>query len=318
MNHESRKERKLLSIIVPVFNEEDSVPVFVEKLKPVLDAIGMDSEIIFVDDGSSDRTVASIEDSMAQGSGVRAVVLSRNFGKELALSAGLDHARGDAVIPMDVDLQDPPELIQTFVGKWREGYDVVYGARSSRKHDSLAKRTSAAWFYRVFNRMSDVSLPEHVGDFRLMDRRVVDVVRQLPERTRFMKGLFAWVGFHGIAVEYERPARSQGKSKWNHWRLWNLAIEGITSFSTAPLRIWSYLGALIACISLLYGSFIVLRTLVFGIDIPGYASLMTTILFLGGVQLLSIGVLGEYLGRIFIEVKGRPVYVVDKLLSSDD
>ena len=318
MTVEPERDRKLLSIVVPVYNEEASVLIFVDALCPVFDGLDLDFEIVFVDDGSHDETLALIKKIHAGRARIRTVVLSRNFGKEIALSAGLDYARGDAVIPMDVDLQDPPDLIPAFVEKWQAGYDVVYGARVSRKHDSLAKRTTAAWFYKTFNRVSDVHIPENVGDFRLMDRRVVDVIRQLPERTRFMKGLFAWVGFRGIGIPYERPARAQGSSKWNRWRLWNLAIEGITSFSTAPLRVWTYVGAFIAFISFVYGSFILIRTIVYGVDMPGYASLMTTVLLLGGVQLLSIGVIGEYLGRIFLEVKGRPVYVVDTVISSDE
>jgi glycosyltransferase involved in cell wall biosynthesis len=212
---------------------------------------------------------------------------------------------------MDVDLQDPPELIPRFLERWRDGYDVVYGVRTCRKYDTFTKRASAAWFYRLFNRLSDLHIPENAGDFRLIDRRVADILRRLPERNRFMKGLFSWVGFRSIGVPYERPARASGRTKWSHWRLWNFALDGLISFSTMPLRVWTYVGSLVAALSFAYGSFIVIRTLVLGVDLPGYASLLTTVLFLGGVQLLSIGVIGEYLGRLFIEVKARPLYIVE-------
>jgi glycosyltransferase involved in cell wall biosynthesis len=212
---------------------------------------------------------------------------------------------------MDVDLQDPPELIPRFLERWREGYDVVYGVRASRASDTTSKRMTAGWFYRLFNRLSQTRIPENAGDFRLIDRRAADVLRGLPERNRFMKGLFAWVGFRSVGVPYERAPRAAGTTKWNYWRLWNFAIDGLVSFSTVPLRVWTYVGALVALCSFLYALIIVARVILFGIDVPGYASLMTVVLFIGGVQLLSLGVIGEYLGRLFVEVKGRPVYVVD-------
>jgi glycosyltransferase involved in cell wall biosynthesis len=212
---------------------------------------------------------------------------------------------------MDIDLQDPPELIDPFMSRWREGYDIVYGVRTQRTSDTAAKRLSAGWFYRVFNSMSPVRIPENVGDFRLVDRRAVEVLRQLPERNRFMKGLFAWVGFNSIGVPYERPQRAAGSTKFNFWRLWNFALDGLVSFSTAPLRAWFYVGVVIAGVSALYALFILTRVLIFGIDTPGYASLLIAVLLMGAIQLLSLGIIGEYLGRLFLEVKGRPIYVVE-------
>ena len=241
---------------------------------------------------------------------IKIVALSRNFGKELALTAGIDYARGAAVVPIDADLQDPPELIEALVAKWKEGYDVVYAKRRSRQGETWLKRATANSFYRVMERMSKVPIPRDTGDFRLLDRRVVDVLKQLPERTRFMKGLFAWVGYRQAEVLYDREPRHSGETKWNYWRLWNFAIDGIVSFSIAPLRIWSYIGITFAGISFLYGTFLLLRTLISGNDVPGYASLMVAVLFLGGVQMMSLGVLGEYLGRVYEEVKGRPLYLV--------
>ena len=302
-----------MSLVVPVFNEEDSVALFVQTTRDVLEAAGLEFEIVFINDGSQDSTIQRLMALSEADNRVKTINLSRNFGKEFALTAGLDHAIGDVLVPMDVDLQDPPELIPKFLEMWREGYDVVYGVRSCRKHDSIAKRTTAALFYRIFNRLSQLQVPYNAGDFRLIDRRVANVIRQMPERNRFMKGLFAWVGFNSIGIPYERPQRAAGSTKWGNWRLWNFALDGIFSFSTLPLRVWAYLGGIVALVSFSYGSFIVIRTLILGIDIPGYASLLTIVLFLGGIQLLSIGVLGEYLGRLFIEVKGRPLYVVESI-----
>lgn len=301
----------LVSIVVPVFNEEESIALFVGKMREVLDRENTQYEILFVNDGSVDDTLACLVAMMDRDNCIRVVNLSRNFGKEVALTAGIDYARGDVLVPMDVDLQDPPELVPVFLKYWRNGYDVVYGVRASRSSDTYAKRASAAWFYRIFNRLSSLRIPENTGDFRLIDRRVADVLRRLPERNRFMKGLFAWVGFPSIGVPYERPARAAGQTKWNHWRLWNFALDGLVSFSTLPLRVWTYAGVLVAALAFCYGTLIILRTLLFGVDLPGYASLLTTVLFLGGVQLLSVGVIGEYLGRLFTEVKGRPIYVVE-------
>ena len=301
----------LVSILVPVYNEEVTVEPFVRAVMPVLEAEQIRCEVLFVNDGSRDRTLEVLLKLAASDERIRVINLSRNFGKEAALSAGIDHAQGDALIPMDVDLQDPPELITQFLKHWREGFDVVYGVRVSRRSDSFFKRQSALWFYAVFNHLSPLPIPANAGDFRLFDRRVADVIRSLPERNRFMKGLFAWVGFNSIGVPYERPSRTDGQTKWNNWGLWNFALDGLLSFSTVPLRIWTYFGALIAAVAFIYGGFIVARTLLLGVDMPGYASLFTAVLFLGGVQLLSIGIVGEYIGRMFLEVKRRPLYVVE-------
>ena len=313
MNNCIRPPKPLVSLVVPVFNEAESVAIFVQATRSVLESAKLDFEVVFINDGSSDETLPRLIELSETDKRVRSINLSRNFGKELALTAGIDHAIGDVLVPMDVDLQDPPELIPKFIEKWREGYDVVYGVRSCRKHDSLAKRTTAALFYRIFNSLSPLHVPENAGDFRLIDSRVADVIRQMPERNRFMKGLFAWVGFNSVGVPYERPKRAAGSTKWGNWRLWNFALDGLFSFSTLPLRVWTYIGATVAILSFCYGSFIIIRTLFLGVVIPGYASLLTVVLFLGGVQLLSIGVLGEYLGRLFIEVKGRPLYIIESI-----
>jgi glycosyltransferase involved in cell wall biosynthesis len=273
-----------------------------------------DWEILFVDDGSTDETLAAIAAAHFREPHVRAISLSRNFGKEAAITAGLEHARGRAVVPMDVDMQDPPEVLAEMVAKWREGYDMVFGVRRSRASDSMSKRMTAGLFYRAHNWISNDKIPENAGDFRLLDRKVVDAIRTLPERNRFMKGLFAWAGFRQTAIEYDRVERSVGASKFSYWKLWTLALDGITSASTAPLRVWSYLGALIAFLALCYAVFIAVRTLILGVDMPGYASIMVSVLFLGGVQLISLGILGEYVGRILTETKQRPLYVVrDKI-----
>jgi glycosyltransferase involved in cell wall biosynthesis len=276
----------------------------------VLESEELKFEVVFVNDGSHDDTLPRLMELAEADNRIRIINLSRNFGKEIALTAGIDHALGDVLVPMDVDLQDPPELIPKFLERWREGFDVVYGVRASRRCDNLIKRATAGSFYRIFNRLSHLQIPENAGDFRLIDRRVADVIRNIPERNRFMKGLFAWVGFNSVGVPYERPQRAAGNTKWGNWRLWNFALDGLVSFSTLPLRVWTYIGSIVAILSFFYGSFIVILALTQGIDIPGYASLLTVVLFLGWLQLLSIGVLGEYLGRLFIEVKNRPLYIV--------
>jgi glycosyltransferase involved in cell wall biosynthesis len=301
----------LLSLVVPVFNEEESIDLFLTSVGPFLEGAGLRFEIVFVNDGSRDDTLAHLLDRSMRDRRIKVVNLSRNFGKEAALTAGIDHARGDILIPMDIDLQDPPQLIGPFIERWRQGYDIVYGVRSVRAWDTAAKRISAGWFYRVFNSMSPVRIPANVGDFRLVDRRATEVLRRLPERNRFMKGLFAWVGFNAIGVPYERPQRAAGSSKFNLWRLWNFALDGVVSFSTVPLRASFYGGLVIAGIAVLYAIFIITRVLLFGIDTPGYASLLIAVLLMGAIQLVSIGIIGEYLGRLFLEVKGRPIYVVE-------
>jgi polyisoprenyl-phosphate glycosyltransferase len=302
----------LLSVVVPVKNEEQAIAPFVERVSAILDSIATNEswEILFVDDGSTDGTLPAIISANMREPRIRALSLSRNFGKEAALSAGLDHARGRAVIPMDVDMQDPPEVLGEMVAKWLDGYEMVFGVRRSRARDSFAKRLTASLFYRAHNFVSQDKIPENAGDFRLLDRKVVEVIRKLPERNRFMKGLFAWAGFRQAAVEYDRVERENGRSKFGFWKLWTLAIDGITSASTVPLRIWSYAGALVALFALSYGTFLALDTMIFGNPVPGYASIMVSVLFLGGIQLISLGVLGEYVGRILTETKQRPLYVV--------
>lgn len=300
-----------LTLIVPVFNEEEAIPRFLEEITAKLQGLDAALEILFIDDGSRDRTYEVILEAAAKDARVRFIKLSRNFGKEVALTAGLEMARGDAVVPMDVDLQDPPELILDFVKLWRQGYKTVYGARRRRDSDSFMKRMTAGGFYRVFNAVADMRIPEDAGDFRLIDREVVEVIRQLPERNRFMKGIFSWAGFSTIGVPYDRPAREVGQTSFNYRKLFRFAMDGITSFSTLPLRVWSAFGAVMALVSLGYMLFLVVRTLVFGVDWPGYASLMSAVLFFGSVQLISVGVLGEYIGRIYFETKRRPLYVVE-------
>jgi glycosyltransferase involved in cell wall biosynthesis len=309
-----------LSVIVPVKDEEAAIGPFVDRVGPILDGLFADGawEILFIDDGSEDATLAAIHGAHRRDRRVRALSLSRNFGKESALSAGLDHACGKAVVPMDVDLQDPPEVLGQMLAKWREGYEVVYGVRRNRSTDSFPKRLTADLYYRAHNYLSDDKIPEHAGDFRLLDRAVVEVIRSMPERNRFMKGLFAWSGFRQAAVEYDRAPRTVGITKFRYWKLWTLAIDGITSASTMPLRIWSYIGVVVALLSLLYAGFLIVRTTILGIDLPGYASIMVATLFFGGLQLISLGVLGEYVGRILVETKQRPIYVVRERIGFEE
>lgn len=302
-----------LSVIVPVLNEQDSLTAFIGQVKPLLELAAQHYEILFIDDGSTDATLAQLQALNQEDPRIRYVSFSRNFGKEAALTAGLAHAKGDAVIPMDVDLQDPPELIPEFVRLWQEeGYDMVYGVRASRPEDSAAKRATANGFYRLFNRITHSPIPGNAGDYRLMSRRVVDVLLKLPERNRFMKGLYAWAGFKSKGVPYQRPSRHAGESKFSFWKLWNFALDGLVGFSSIPLRVWSYVGASVALIAFVYMVMLIASVLVGGRDVPGYASLMSVVLFFGGMQLLSIGILGEYIARLFIEVKGRPLYVVQE------
>ncbi|MGE5500405.1 MAG: glycosyltransferase family 2 protein [Ignavibacteriales bacterium] len=301
----------MLTLVVPVHNETGSIEPFLSRTVPILKGLG-DYEILFVDDGSTDATLAELVAAHKADPHVRIVALSRNFGKDTALAAGLAHATGHAVIPIDVDLQDPPEVIPEMVTKWREGFDVVNARRADRSSDTWLKRTTAKLFYQVFNQMADRPILENVGDFRLLDRRVVDVLNRFPERARFMKGLFSWVGFSHCTIDYQRANRHAGESKWKYWKLWNFAVDGIASFTTVPLRIWTYFGAVTALLAFVYAAVLVVRTLIFGIDTPGYASLMVVVLFMGGINLLSLGVIGEYLGRTYTEVKGRPLYIVDR------
>ncbi|MEM9668382.1 MAG: glycosyltransferase family 2 protein [Pseudomonadota bacterium] len=307
----ARPDTPTLSVIVPVYNEADAVHGFVSAMHPVLDRTGCDWQICFVNDGSTDSTLPTLL-KMAKGSNRISVInLARNFGKESALTAGIDIAETDAVIIMDVDLQDPPSVISEFVKKWREGYDVIYGERISRKDDTFLKRFTAGWFYKVFNRISRTRIPENVGDFRLIDRRVVEAVKQLPERNRFMKGLFAWVGFPSTSVAFERAPRVAGQTKFRFRGLWNFALDGLLSFSTLPLKAWTYIGALLGVAAISYAGFIIARTVLFGIDVPGYSSLMVVVLTASAAQLLSLGIIGEYIARLTIETKRRPIYLVE-------
>ncbi len=304
----------VLSLVAPMFNEAENVDAFHARAVAVLEALGEPFEIVLVNDGSKDDTLARLVELHRRDPRVKVVNLSRNFGKEIALSAGLDVASGEAVVPIDADLQDPPELIAEMVARWREGWDVVYAQRTSRSGESWVKRATSFAFYRVMRRLTPIDIPRDTGDFRLMDRRVVTALRELREHHRFMKGLFAWVGFRQVAIPYARDPRHAGQTKWNYLRLWNFAIEGITSFSFVPLQVASYLGGLVALLAFLYGGYFVARTLLFGADVPGYPSLLVIMLFLGGVQLLTLGVLGEYVGRIYAETKRRPLYVVRETL----
>ncbi len=313
-----RPARPLISLIVPVYNEADAIPLFLAQLQSRLSVPGAAFEIVFVNDGSRDATLAMLLSVAETRPDVTVVNLSRNFGKEAAMTAGLDHATGDAVVLMDVDLQDPPELVAEFVAKWREGFDIAYGLRSSRHGDTRLKSASAGWFYAWFNRISDTQIPANVGDFRLLDRRVVAALQQLPERGRFMKGLFAWVGFPSVAVEFQRPPRQAGTTKWNYWRLWNFAIEGVVSFSTAPLRIWTYIGLLLAVFSVFYALFILAKVLLVGINVPGYASLIVVLLLSTSLNLISLGMIGEYVSRLFVEAKQRPIYLTEGVYRGAD
>lgn len=299
-----------ISVIVPLYNESEGIEYLFARLIPVLEGLHTNYEIICINDGSQDDTLSKLIKYWQRNPAIKIVNLSRNFGKEIALTAGIDYASGAAVIPLDADLQDPPELIVQLIAKWREGYDVVYGTRRSRQGETWLKRITAQVFYRTIGRMSHVPIPANTGDFRLLDRKVVSAIKRLPERTRFMKGLFAWVGYKQTSVLFDREPRHSGRTTWNYWKLWNFALDGIISFSFLPLKVWSYVGVTVSIISLLYALMLVLRTLIFGVDVPGYASLMVAILFLGGIQLITLGVLGEYLGRVYEEVKGRPLYLV--------
>ena len=307
------EERKKVSLVAPFYNEGETVNYFYQAICPILAQVSeIDFEVVCVDDGSRDDTLQKLIALVAVDARFRVIELSRNFGKEAALTAGIEATIGDAVIPIDADLQDPPELIPIFIREWRKGADVVLARRIDRNADSFLKRKTAEMFYRFHNRLSSIKIPENVGDFRLMDRVVVDALKLLPEQQRFMKGLFAWVGFKTVTVDYERKSRVAGDTKFSGWKLWNLALEGITSFSNAPIRFWSYAGGIGALFTFAYAAYIVVRTLVFGIEVPGYASLLVAVLFFGSVQLISVGMLGEYVGRIYIETKNRPLYLVRK------
>jgi polyisoprenyl-phosphate glycosyltransferase len=299
-----------ISIIVPVHNEIAGIEEFFTQLIPVLERLGTTWEVICVNDGSTDATLDRLIEFHHRAPAIKVISLSRNFGKDVALSAGFDFARGAAVIPIDADLQDPPELIIPMVAKWREGFDIVFATRKQRAGDSWLKRTTARYFYEIFDRITDIPVPHDTGDFRLIDRRVVDVLVRLPERTRFMKGLFAWVGFKQASITFDRQPRHAGDTKWSYWRLWNFALDAITSFSSMPLKIWSYIGVACSLFAFLFALFLIGLKIIRGVDLPGYPSLMVAVLFFGGVQLISLGIIGEYLARMYSEVKGRPLYLV--------
>ena len=313
MKKDKIKKSVLLSLVIPVFNEKDTITIFIKSIKDTFKKTNISLELIFVNDGSTDESLDILIKERSVNSQITILDLSRNFGKEAALSAGLEYATGDCVVPIDVDLQDPPELILEMIEKWNAGFDVVIAKRIDRSLDSWAKRNFSLWFYRFYNKIAQIKIPENVGDFRLMDRSVVDAVKLMPESNRFMKGIFSWVGFKTTYVEYSRPNRVAGSSKFSGWKLWNFAIQGITSFSTEPLRVWTYFGFFISSISFLFAIYIIIKTLLFGIETPGFASLAVLIIFLGGIQLISIGIIGEYLGRTYIESKQRPNFIVRQI-----
>jgi len=305
-----------ISIVVPVYNEEAVLAEFHRRLGTVLDDLPVPAEIVYVNDGSQDGSMAALATLHAVDPRVAVIDLSRNFGKEIAMSAGLDHADGAAVILIDADLQDPPELIPDMIRAWREGNDVVLMRRRSRAQETWFKKATARAFYRAMGRLGTIDIPQDVGDFRLLSRRAVQALRRFPERSRFMKGLFAWIGFRCREIEYDRDGRYAGETKWNYWRLWNFALEGITSFSVTPLKLASYIGFLTALGAFVYGGYFIVKTLLFGDVVRGFPTLIAVVLFLGGLQLMALGIIGEYLARMFIEVKQRPLYLVQRRLTS--
>lgn len=301
-----------------MYNESDNIDIFYNRTIKVLEELGETFEIVCVNDGSKDNTLEKLLELHKKDPRVKVVGLSRNFGKEIALSAGIDYANGEAVIPIDADLQDPPELIPQLVAKWREGYDVVYATRTKREGETWLKKWTAHMFYRVIGKLTRFNIPKDTGDFRLMDRKVVDAIKKLREQHRFMKGLFSWVGFKQVSLPYCREPRFAGKTKFNYWKLWNFALEGITSFSFAPLQFATYFGLIVSFTAFIYGLYIIAKTLIFGNPVPGYPSIMVVMLFLGGVQLLTLGIIGEYIGRIYNESKRRPLYFVREAVGFDD
>lgn len=312
------KENVDISLIVPMYNEQEVIDMFFDKIQKVMKSINSYTyEILCVDDGSKDNTLDILKKYAKQDERIKIISFSKNFHKEQALYAGLEHCAGRVAIPIDADLQDPPELILKFIEKWEEGYDVVYGIREDRKSDTFLKRLSAIFFYKTYNFIAEDPIPYNTGDFRLITRKVIDAIKTIKEKKIFMKGIFSWVGFKSIGIPYKRPERKLGRTKWNYWRLWNFSLDGITSTTTLPLRIWTYIGFLLSILSFFYVLFIVFRTLIFGIELPGYASLISCVLFLGGVQLLVLGVFGEYIGRILIEVKNRPLYIINERINFD-
>ncbi|MHA6605131.1 glycosyltransferase family 2 protein [Photobacterium damselae] len=313
MNKPMIKEDYRLSLIVPVYNEEESIETFIGAINTRLASIRSHIDIVFINDGSSDNTRNVIENQIRQDDSITLINLAKNFGKEAAMTAGLNYVEGDAAVILDVDLQDPPELILEFVRLWQTGeYDTVYGVRVDRSHDTFMKRFTAGGFYRFFNLLSSgTRLPENVGDFRLIDRSVIEAIKQLPERNRFMKGLLAWSSFRSIGVDFQRPERCAGDTKFNYWKLWNFAVDGIFSFTAWPLRVWGFIGLGISFLSFIFLMYVLISALFFGIHTPGYASTISVVLFLGGIQLISLGVIGGYISRIYVEVKQRPIYLIE-------
>jgi glycosyltransferase involved in cell wall biosynthesis len=303
-------DKILLSIVVPSYNEEEVLTEFHKRISEVLDSISIDAEIIYVNDGSNDNSLTIMRSLRESDPRIAIVDLSRNFGKEIAMTAGLDHASGDAVVIIDADLQHPPELIPEMLKKWMEGYDIVYATMVSRVGENVIKRVAKHAYYRLVRSISSVNIPENAGDYRLLSRRALNSVKQLREKHRFMKGLFSWIGYPQISIPYQPDRRHAGRTKWSFLDLWNLAIEGITSFTIIPLKIATYLGVLTAFVAFAYAGYIIFKKLIFGEPVPGFPSLMVMILFLGGIQLITIGIIGEYLGRVFIETKQRPLYIL--------
>src|SRR5688572_2771365 len=308
-----------LSLVVPAYNEERNIPAFIAAIVPVLEGIGEPFEIIFIDDGSRDGTFGLLAAAASQDPRIKVVGLARNFGKDIALSAGLAHATGRAAIPIDADLQHPPELIPQFVAKWREGFDMVIGVRSKRDEEGFVRRTLSRSYYKVMRSMTSVEIPANAGDYRLIDRKILDVIAKMPERHRFMKGIFAWPGFKVTSIEFQANARANDtRSSWSFFKLWRFALDGLFSFSTAPLKLWMYVGLLSAGAAFVYLAITLIQKLFFGIDAPGYASLLVVLLFFNGLLMISNGIQGEYIARIFEEVKGRPLYVVGQTFGFEE
>ena len=313
----SDRPRRKVSVIVPGLNEERGIPALIERLCPVLESLGLDWEVIFVDDGSTDGTLPLLRELNHRDPRFKAISLSRNFGKELAAAAGLAYATGDAAVLMDADLQHPPELIREFVARWQDGYDIVYGQRRDRDTDAVLHRWSARAFYAVFEKLSGTSLPEGAGDFRLLDRKAIDAMNRMRERVRFNKGLYAWMGFRSVGVPFTVPPREMGRSRWRPRQLLRFALDGIASFTTIPLRVWSYLGLIISAFAFFYALTFLFEVLFYGVMTPGFPTLIISVLFFSGVQLISLGVIGEYLGRVYEEVKGRPLFLVAEEVGVD-
>jgi len=310
MSEQPPSRTPLVSVLIPAFNEAAGLDALISRLTPVLDGLPVRWEIVFVDDGSSDATLAKLKDIAAADPRVAAIALSRNFGKEIAIAAGLTYVRGDACIIMDSDLQHPPEVLKAFVARWQEGYQVVYGQRLDRSTDSATRTFFSRNFYKLYNALVDTDIPDGAGDFRLLDRRAIDAMNELKETARFNKGLFSWIGFKAIGVPYTVAERAHGTTKWSFRRLLSFAIDGLTSFSTLPLRVWSMLGLAISLVAFAYAIFVLAQTLIYGVAVPGFPTLVISVMFFSGVQLISLGVLGEYLGRVYAEVKRRPLFLV--------